>query len=164
MQKRAVVERQPELGRVQRRSALLAMICMALPVSYQFGAILQQTNSWGGPIKYTFGVDAEGQRRHAAAVKILKQLPPRASVSGSGFTTPFVSNRPDAFNLTISQDKDADYLLFPSEAADFIGDERATVTRLLKDGTFGIVAIEPPFALAKRGYLTEQNAGLMARW
>ena len=164
MQRRAVVERQPELGLVRRRAALVAMICMAIPVSYQFGAILQQTNSWGGPIKFTFGVDAEGQRRHAAAVKVLKHLPPKASVSGSGFTTPFVSNRPDAFNLTISQDKDADYLLFPSEAADFIGDERATVTRLLKDGIFGVVAVEPPFALAKRGYSTDQNAGLMARW
>jgi hypothetical protein len=54
------------------------MVCMALPAICQFGAILQQTNSWGGPVKYTFGVDAESKRRHEAAVKLLKRLLPRA--------------------------------------------------------------------------------------
>jgi len=41
----------------------------------------------GGPIKYTFGVDAEGRRRHQAAERLVHHLPPRAKVSGSGFTT-----------------------------------------------------------------------------
>lgn len=164
MQKRAVAAGNPALGAIKRRAVLATMICMALPVSYQYGAILQQTNAWGGPIKYTFGVDGEGKRRHEAMVRLLKHLPPRASVSASGFTTPFISNRPDAFNLTISQDKDAEYVLFPSEASDLIGDERATLTRLLRDGVFGIVAVEPPFALARRGHATAENTAFLARW
>jgi hypothetical protein len=117
-------QRAARLGPIMRRAALVTMMCMALPVSYQFGALFQQTNSWGGPIKYTFGIDAEGKRRHDAAERLVRHLPPRAKVSGSGFTTPFVSNRPDAYNMTISNEADAAYLIFPSEAGDFIGNER----------------------------------------
>lgn len=148
---------------VRRRAALTALVCMALPLSYQYGAVFQKTNSWGGPIKYVFGIDSEGRRRHDAAERLVKHLPPRAKVSGSGFTTPYISNRPDAYNMTLGV-FDADYLFFPSEAGDFIVDERATVTRLLNSGEFGVVAIEPPFALAKRGHPSELNASLFSRW
>jgi len=164
MKKQALASGQPGLVASNRRAALAAMVCMALPLSYQFGAIFQQNNSYGGPIKYVFGVNAEGQRRHDAAVRLVRQLPPRAKVSGSGFTTPFISNRPDAFNLTISFDEGAEYIFIPSEAGDFIGDERSTVTRLLQSGEFGVVAIEPPFALARRGHTTERNSELTSRW
>jgi len=139
-------------------------VCMALPVSYQWGAILQQSNSYGGPIKYTFGVDAEGRRRHEAAERIVRHLPRRAKVTGGGFTTPYVSNRPDAFNLTISGLAESEYMFIPSEAADFIGDEKSMVTQALRNGEFGVVAIEPPFALAKRGHSTARNEELLRRW
>ena len=164
MGRRAAVTEQPGSGSRARSAALVAMVCMAVPMSYQFGAIFQQTNSWGGPIKYVFGVDAEGKRRHEAAMRLVRLLPPRAKVTGSGFTTPFISNRPDAYNMTISADTDAKYIFLPSEAGDFIGDERALVTRLFRSGEFGVVAIEPPFALAKRGHPTDLNDSLMARW
>ena len=154
----------PALAATARRAALAAMVCMAVAVSYQFGAIFQKTNSYGGPIKYVFGVNAEGRRRHDAAERIVRHLPPRATVTGGGFTTPYISNRPDAFNLTISGATDAEYMFIPSEAADFIGDEKATVTRLLKSGEYGVVVIEPPFLLAKKGHSTALNDGLLARW
>ncbi|HEX7500622.1 MAG TPA: DUF2079 domain-containing protein [Polyangia bacterium] len=164
MERRSAASGQPGLAALRRRAALATMICMALPLSYQFGAIFQRTNSWGGPIKYTFGIDAEGKRRHQAAERLVRHLPRRAKVSGSGFTTPFVSNRPDAYNMTISNETDADYLVFPSEAGDLIGSERETLTRVLRNGDFGVVAVEPPFALAKRGHPIGGNAALMARW
>ncbi len=153
----------PGLATVRRRAALIAMVAMALPTSYQFGAIFQKTNSWGGPIKYEFGVDSDGRRRHQAAERLVKHLPPRAKVSASGFTTPYISNRPDAYNMTLGI-FDAQYIFFPSEASDFIVEERATVTRLLDSGEFGVVAVEPPFALARRGYSTALNADLVRRW
>jgi uncharacterized membrane protein len=147
----------------RRRAALFAMVCMALPMSYQYGAILQQTNAYGGIIKFKFGVDAEGRKRNQAATRLVKQLPPRAKVSGSGFTTPFISNRPDAYNITLGI-FDAEYLFFPSESSDFIVDERSTIKGLLDSGEFGVVDIEPPFALAKRGHPTDRNAELTRRW
>ena len=146
-----------------QRPALVALLCLAVPISYQFGAVFQQQNSWGGPIKYVFGIDAQGKRRHQAAEKLLRLLPPRAKVSGGGFITPYISNRPDAYNMTIGI-FDAEYIFFPSETTDLIGDERATVTRLLESGEFGVVAVEPPFALAKRGHAKDLNAKLLASW
>ena len=163
MGKRDLMAGVPGLASVRRRAVLIAMVCMTLPISYQYGAVFQQTNSWGGPIKYTFGIDSDGRRRHEAAERLVKHLPPRAKVAASGFTTPFISNRPDAFNLPHGIGE-ADYLFFPSEASDFIGEERPTVTRLLGSGEFGVVAVEPPFALAKRGHLSDLNAGLVSRW
>jgi uncharacterized membrane protein len=163
MGKRDLAVSSAGVAAVRRRAALVAMVCMAVSTSYQFGAVFQQTNSWGGPIKYVFGVNDEGHRRHTAAERLVKLIPPRAKVSGSGFTTPFFSNRPDAYNMTLGI-FDATYIFFPSEASDFIVDERSTVTRLLKEGEFGVVAIEPPFVLAKRGHATDLNDGLIARW
>jgi hypothetical protein len=54
--------------------------------------------------------------------------------------------------------------MIPSKASDLIGDERETLTRLLRDGICGVVVVEPPFALAKRGRATSGNAGLLGRW
>jgi len=154
----------PEMGTLVRRGALAALIAMSLPVSYQFGAIFQQTNSYGGPIKYVFGVNAEGRRRHEAIERLLRHLPPRAKVTGSGFTTPYISNRPDAYNMTISGTTDAEYVLFPSEKDDFIGDEKETVKRALREEGYGVVAIEPPFALAKKGHSPSLNDKVMQGW
>ena len=163
MGKRDLMSGVPGLATLRRRAALVAMVSMALPLSYQYGAVFQKTNSWGGPIKYVFGVDSDGRRRHDAALRLVTHLPPRATVSASGFTTPYISNRPDAYNITLGI-FDAEYLFFPSEASDFIVDERATVTRLLNSREYGVVAVEPPFALAKRGHPADLNAGLIARW
>lgn len=145
-----------------QRATLVALLCLAVPISYQYGAVLQQHNAWGGPIKYVFGIDAQGKSRHQGAERLARLLPKRAKVSASGFVTPYISNRPDAYNMTLGI-FDAQYIFFPSEPADFIADERATVTRLLQSGEFGVVAIEPPFALAKRGYSQDLNAKLIAR-
>jgi uncharacterized membrane protein len=154
----------PPCRSVERQwAALAALLCLSAPVSYQFGAVFQQHNSWGGPIKYVFGVDAQGRIRHQAAEKLVRLLPPRAKVSASGFTTPYISNRPDAYNMTLGI-FDAQYIFFPSEPADFIVDERATVTRLLRNEDFGVVAIEPPFVLAKRNHSKDLNVQLFTRW
>ena len=54
---------------------------------------------------------------------------------------------------------DADYLLFQQGARD---DERRFARQALEGG-FGVVAIEGPFVLAKRGQPTEQNANVLKR-
>jgi uncharacterized membrane protein len=160
--RRAVGPAQPGSAVKPQRAILIALLCLAVPVSYQFGAILQQHNSWGGPVKYIFGIDAQGKSRHQGAERLVRLLPPRAKVSASGFVTPYLSNRPDAYNITLGI-FDAEYIFFPSEPGDFIVDERATVTGLLQSGEFGVIAIEPPFALAKRGYSKDLNAQLITR-
>jgi uncharacterized membrane protein len=149
------------LGRTGRRACLAAMALATVACSYQYGAILQKNTSFGGPIPYKFGVDREGHSRRQALDRVLAHLPPRAKVSCSAFTTPQVTARPDDYSMTLGL-YDAEYILFPTERADFIGNERETVTGLLSGGTFGVVASERPFALARRGQDTSRNAEMLA--
>lgn len=144
------------------RAHLWAMALAMAACSYQYGAILQHNTSAGGPIPYKFGVDHEGRTRRHALDAVLRHLPPRAKVSCSGFTTPQVSSRPDAYSMTLGI-YDAEYVLFPTRHKDFIGDEYDKVTKLLGDKSFGVVAVETPFALARRGQDPSRNESLLAQ-
>lgn len=152
----ASLERAPRIG------ATAALLFGLVTTSYQYGSVLQTHTSWGGPIRYKFGINAEDRRRRHGLDEVLTRLPKNAKVSCSGFVTPQVSSRADAYSMTLGV-YDAEYLLFPSEKKDFIVDERTTVTKLLESGQFGVVIVSPPFALARRGYSTEGNAELLSR-
>ncbi|HVW24558.1 MAG TPA: DUF2079 domain-containing protein [Polyangiaceae bacterium] len=148
-------------ARHARHAALWAMTLATLATSYQYGAVLQHNTSSCGPVPYKFGVDHEGYTRHQSLLAVLKDLPPRAKVAGSAFTTPQVSSRPDAYSLTIGV-FDAEYVLFPSSHADFVANEYDVVTGLLRKGTFGVVDVAPPFALARRGGPVTRNAEVLS--
>jgi uncharacterized membrane protein len=150
-------------GPVQRHAALGALVLAMLATSYQYGGILQQNTSWGGPIPYRFGINDQDRLRRHAMDEIMRSLPARAKVTGSGFVTPQISSRPDAYSLTLGL-YDTEYILCPSERADFIGDELQKVTGLLEDRSFGVVTVVPPFALLQHGHDTGGNAALVARW
>lgn len=158
----AVVLTLASLERSSRAGAAAALLFGLSATTYQFGSVLQTNTSWGGPIRYKVGVNLEDRRRHEALDDVLKQLPKNAKVSCSGFVTPQVSSRANAYSLTLGV-YDAEYILFPSEHKDFIVDERATVVRLLESNEFGVVVVRPPFALARRGYVWVDNAELLSR-
>ena len=149
------------LDTVGRRAALCGIAVAMLASSYQYGAVFQRNTSAGGPIPYKFGVDREGHERRTALDTVLRSLPPGAKVSCSAFTTPQVSSRADAYSMTLGL-YDAEYILFPSVRADFIGNEYETVAGLLSSNVFGVVAVAPPFALARRGGSTAKNTEVLA--
>jgi uncharacterized membrane protein len=151
-----------DLDRPRRIAAASSIAFALLAASYQYGSILQQNTSWGGPIRYEFGMSHEDRVRRRSMDAVIEHLPHDGKVSCSAFTTPQVSSRADAYSMTLGV-YDADYLLFPTERQDFIGDEKTTVTRLLGTGQFGVVVMVPPFALAHRGHATDQNAAMLAR-
>jgi uncharacterized membrane protein len=146
-------------GRIASPLLLLAFTTVLL--SYQRGAVFQHNTSYGGPLYFTFGLDAQGEQRREAVRALKRDLPANAKVSASGFLVPQLSSRADAYSLPHTID-DAEYLAFPSVSADYIGNEQAAVKRLLMTGEFGIVAVHPPFALAKRGAPAERNAEFVA--
>ena len=127
-----------------------------LAMTYQFGSRLQRNTSFGGPLRFTFGFDDDALKRRDAVLAIKQQLPENAKVSCSGFLVTQLSSRADAYSLTQGL-YDAEYVAFPSVAGDFIVDEKTTVTTLLRNGTFGLVAVHSPFALARRGADTSRN-------
>jgi uncharacterized membrane protein len=152
-----------DMDSLRRRAAVGAMVLGLLVCSHQFGSVLQRNNSWGGPLAYKFGMSAEDRRRQRAMEEIQRVLPPDAKVSASAFTVPQVSSREDDYSLTVGV-FDAQYLLFTSEPGELMGIERPTVSDLLARGEFGVVAVHPPFALARRGHSTAGNSALLASW
>jgi len=145
-----------------RRSAAAGALVLASAVcSHQYGSILQTHTSWDGPIPYKFGISREDRHRRRALDVVVAHVPKDAKVVASAFVTVQLSSRADAYSLTLGV-YDAHFLVFPSDRSDFIADELRTVTGLLSDGSFGVVAVEPPFAVAQRGHPTGLNQGLLA--
>jgi hypothetical protein len=105
----------------------------------------------------------DDQKRRHALDALVRQLPPNAKVASSDFALPQVSSRADAYSLAQSP-FDAEYLLFPSEAVDLMGAERPRATELLSSGAYGVVSVQPPFVLARRGHPTDKNAALLSTW
>jgi uncharacterized membrane protein len=137
-----------------------AMLVGTLLGSYQFGAVLQQNTSRGGPVPYKFGWDDEGRERHRAMQELLEVIPPLAPIVASAFTTPQVSARPNAYCLTIGV-WDAEYIIAASTRREQLPDERSMLGELLGSGTFGVLKVVGPFFVAKRGADTAGNHALL---
>jgi len=95
--------------------------------------------------------------------QILSRIPKDAKVSASVFTTPQISSRQFAYQLTVGV-YDAEYLVFPTVRHELQPGKQPLLTGLFRGGQFGVVAIHPPFALARRGRSTEKNAEVLAHW
>lgn len=151
-------------GRQQAvRAASIALVCGTLPVSYQYGAVLQHNTARGGPGKYVFGMDAIGRARRESIVALRDALPPDAKVACSALTAPQFSSRADAYDMNQGI-WDAEYFVFPTDPRELIVNEKRDISERLRNGTHGVVRYHPPFALAKRGHSTEQNALVLDRW
>jgi hypothetical protein len=122
-----------------------------LPCSYQYGAVLQGNTSRGGPIPYSFGWDDTGRQRHAAITKLMKILPADARVAASAFLVPQISARPSGYSLSLSL-YDAEWIFAPSDLPEFIVHEIGRTREALNSDEWGVVAIEGPFFLAKKGH------------
>jgi uncharacterized membrane protein len=136
---------------------LVAITVGTLVCSAQYGAVIQQHTSRGGPIPFKFGWDNEGRGRHHAITELLKILPSDAAVAASAFTTPQITNRENGYSLSIDL-YDADWILVPSLRGEYLEIERQRTIEALASGAWGVVAVRPPFMLIKRGYKTDDNA------
>lgn len=136
--------------------SIAAMAVATLLCSSQFGAVIQQNTSRGGPIPYRFGWDDEGRARHQALESLLEMLPKTARVAASAFTITHVSNRPFGYSLSIDV-YDADYILATTNRGELVPSEHTRLQQVFSEGSFGVVAIRKPFFLMRRGHSTEQN-------
>jgi uncharacterized membrane protein len=147
----------------RRPAAIGGLVLGLLACSYEYGAILQTNTSYSGVTKLRFGMSQDDQKRRRELDALLRELPPNAKVASSDVTLPRVSSRASAYSLAQSL-YDAEYLLLPSEAGELAGAERPRATELLSSGAFGVVSVQPPFVLARRGHPTDKNAALLATW
>jgi len=144
-----------------RLGAYGALILGTLLCSYQYGPVFQRNTSRGGPIPYKFGWDQEGEARHSAIVALKEILPPHATVAASAFTVTQISARPNGYSLSLSL-YDADWIMAPTRRGEFVAEERSRTVQVLRNKSFGVVAVRGPFFLAKRGAGTENNAQVLS--
>ncbi len=155
---REASRRGPE-GAAWRRAWVLAISLAVLTTSYQLGALLQHNAARGGFGTYHFGTTSEDVDRRRTLYELLAMVPHKAKIVSSENIVPQVSNRAFAYTLRMGI-ADADYLLFSLPVG---GDERAKIMEVLPDGAFGVVAERGQYVLAKRGYPTDLNAGVLSR-
>lgn len=145
---------------VRRAAASLAMLAGTLVLSYQYGAVLQTNTARGGPFAYRFEPGPDWEARTSSLRVLLAMVPPQAVISASALTIPQVSTRPNAYSLSLGI-WDAEYLLIPMNRAEFVEPEVSHLRQALADEQFGVVRIEGPFAVLKRGAPTTGNSGLL---
>src|SRR5512133_46554 len=134
-----------------------AITFATLLCSSQFGAVIQQNTSRGGPIPYRFGWDDEGRTRYQALQEVLAMLPKDASVAASAFTITQVSARANAYSLSIDT-YDAEYIVATTNRGELVPSEATRLAQIFENGSFGVVAMKKPFFLMRRGHSTELNA------
>ena len=168
----AVLERRPDEAAsnacdaplvVRRRALMLAVTCASIATSYQMGGVFQRHTVKGGFSTYNFETTPRNLQDRAALAKIIPLIPPLASVSASDPLVPHISARPVAYTLRFAV-FDAEYLLFFSEPGRIEGGERAKITDALTRDGFGVVAIIPPFAIARRGHPQVMNDQVLIPW
>lgn len=151
----------PRQADARRYGMWFALLVAAIPCAYQYGAVLQRSTSRGGPIPYKFGWDDEGRARRQAIRKVLAVIPPNAAVTASTFTVPQISNRANGYSLSLGL-YDAEWLVAPTVAGEYVASELPRTLEALTTGGWGVVAVEGPFFVARRGAAVTRNAAVLA--
>ena len=150
-----------ETARASRRAWIAAFALLTLVCSVQYGAIFQQRTAAGGfHAPFPFGTSERDLARRQLRAEVLRALPPHAKVAASEGVAPHVSNRAAAYTLREGV-RDAEYVVFGlvPEAPG----EHALVRGLLVSRRFGVVAMNPGYALLRRGAPASLNDRLVDR-
>ncbi|MGC4091096.1 MAG: DUF2079 domain-containing protein [Polyangiaceae bacterium] len=145
-------------GPTRQRAWVISIAILTLFTTYQYGAILQQNTARGGFGPYIFGTTDQDRQRYAQLMKLIAKVPPKAKIVSSENVVPHTTERPDTY--TLREDVfDAEYLLVLLPVG---GDEFMNVRKAFSQG-FGVMEVDGPFFLAKRGYPQTKNASVLSR-
>src|SRR6185369_7970126 len=104
------LEKRRALGRAPLVACVLSLTLTVLSHSYNYGALLR-ADGFGGLAPETMRRSTWGDSRYAALRKVLPAIPASASVAATSYLVSFVSNRPDACELSLGCGR-PDYVLF----------------------------------------------------
>jgi uncharacterized membrane protein len=148
---------------IRRRYALAAaipLVIVGLALDHQRGVLFGGESIVGGFGTKTFVITEGEQKRLANLNKILKKVPPEASVATTEAEGPHVSTRLIMYSLKFSMGHDPDYLLVGHLG---FREENTQLKRALDTGKYGVIATEGVYILAKRGADTSDNQALLRR-
>jgi hypothetical protein len=143
-----------------RRGALAALMVATLLCSYQYGAVLQQNTSRGGPITYKFGWDAEGLERRRAMKALMALVPRDAKVAASALTVTQFSSRANGYSLSLGL-YDAEWIVAATVRSEYVPSEIQRTREALASGQWGLVARDGPFFVARKGHSTARNGEVL---
>ncbi len=149
-----VQERENGLSASVRHAWVVTVMIASIFASHQYGAILDGENLRGGFKKFKFGIDDDDRAKHERLYKLIRMVPPDAKICSSERIVPHVSNRENSYTLRCGI-YDAEYLLLWMPPS---GLERDHFKAAFRDGTFGVIAKNGEFVLAKRGADPTENA------
>ncbi len=154
------LETAKRIAPVSQRAWLMTLPVTLLITSAQHGGIIYRDNVKGAWDSHHFGTTDRERKRYDDLLTLMAKVPPKARIVSSERIVPHVSNRPYAFALRLGL-FDAEYLLV--EYA-LYGTERSLVFEALSHETYGVVAQQGDFLLAKRGHPTEMNQKALMRF
>lgn len=135
---------------VRFAAALPALFVAATLFSYNFGAIFQQHSFIGGFHKVQFDLTRAHRETYRDLMRLVRQIPPTASVAACELLVPHVSTRENAYTLNRTGAGDADYLLCE---VDGLGRPpvKAFMQTALATNAYSFVARSGNFAMWRKG-------------
>jgi hypothetical protein len=148
-------------GSARRAAAGAALAFASLVVTYHAGAFLGAPFIRGGPQRVQLrGNNASDRQRLAALHRLLKHLPPDASVAATEHEGPHVSTRLLSFTFFGAQGNRPRYLLLSERA---IRSEEFMLLGKLEPEQYRLLAREGEFFLLERGEQNDAASSLLAR-
>jgi uncharacterized membrane protein len=136
-------------------AAVLSMLVVGTALSYDGGGLFQKHTLVGGFRRIGFTLTRAELERYEELVRLVKTIPPNATVSATESVVPHVSTR--RIIRTMRQGAaDSEYLLIWKDEVRG-GEQAATFQKALQDGRWGVVTVTKNFQLWKMGADTSSN-------
>jgi uncharacterized membrane protein len=149
------------MGRSQqcklRVAAAIGAVCVTMVShSYNFGALLQHESFVGGFGRVEFEMSDTARKRYEDLRRVVKHIPPDASVASTEYMSPHVSTRLQAYVFRYDFGP-VDYILISDNEVN--GDVRRALTEKFRKYGYGLAAKgEREFYLFKRGLVSAGTA------
>ncbi len=159
----AAYQRESPDGGKRAQAALLATVFSVGVLSFNYGAFPRRDGALkSGYHSITFSMSDSERERYADLQKIIRDIPPDASVAASEKIGPHVSSRRVFYSLR-RDSYHADYLIVQQRGLRLDRTKRV-ITNALTSGEYGVYRRVGPFALLKRGHSTRGNDALIDEW
>lgn len=143
-----------------RRSALhasvIAILLAGALVSFHFGSVFESKSFRGGFGRVRFDWTKQDASELAAFRRLAAMVPRDASIVATETETPHLSNRRECFTMRIGY-FDADYMLVKTSEIRADRRGRQHFVDALETGEYGLLEVDAPFSLWKRGHPTDRN-------
>jgi len=148
------------LGRGPLAATVLALTLTVLSHSYNFGGLLR-ADGFGGLPTESVRRTVWGDSRYAALQKVLRPIPAQASVATTSYLASFVSNRPDACELSLGCGN-PDYVLLSTREFSAV---RQQLRELFGSHQYRLTASSfDEFYLFQRGPETPETSAALRNW